>query len=128
MAFTEPITLADYDNADVDFVLQSRLKDGSEWIESDAGPNNIRRISIRHSNAGPSIQKGSKPVRRHLFQFVQEKLNTTLGKTEKLTVNLTITNDPGSELDNTEARHLLSFVRRLVETTDFDGKALRDET
>lgn len=128
MAFTDPIALDDSASVEQSFVLQSRQKDGSEWIESDATAGNVRRISIRHSNAGPSIQKGAKPVRRHLVQFSQETLNTTLGKTEKLVVNLTITNDPGSTLDNTEAAHLLAFVKGIIESSNFVDKILRDET
>lgn len=127
MAFAEPIVLANASAVNQNFVLQSRFKDGSDWIEDDATSTLTRRLSIRHSNAGPSVQKGFKPIRRHLVQMVEEKWNATLGKQEKVTLNLTVTVDPGSSVTVGEVYDLRAFMDSFLNNSNLD-KLLRDET
>jgi len=73
------------------------------------------------------VVKGSKPIRRHLVQFVHEKWNSDLGKTEKCVVNATITNDPGSTFTSTDLLHLVMFAREFLTSTRV-AQLLRDET
>lgn len=127
MAFTDPISLNDNAAAAQSFTRQTFVQQGSDWIESDATVASTRRIIIRHSNAGASVIKGGKPLRRHLVQFVQEAWNATLGKTEKATLNLTLTVDPGrSAITDTNLYDLRSFAKEWLTTANID-KVLRDE-
>lgn len=127
MAFTDPIALNDNAAASQSFVRQSGLLGGSDWVENDATLADTRRIVIRHSNAGASVQKGAKSVRRHLTQFVHEKYNATLGKTEKCTLNVTLTIDPGASFTTTNMYDLRAFAVNFLSTTNLD-KLVRDET
>jgi hypothetical protein len=127
MAYTDPIVLIDNATANQTFVRQSSQKDGSDWIENDATIALTRRIVIRHSNAGASVVKGSKPIRRHLVQFTHEAWNATLGKTEKATLNVTLTNDPGTAITAAQIYDLRSFAREFLTAANID-KMLRDET
>jgi hypothetical protein len=131
MAFADPIVLNDdtpITPVAQNFVLASRLLNGSEWIEDDAsGTTDVRRLSIRHSNAGPSTAKGQFPVRRHLFQVTHEKYNATTLKIEKVVVNVTITVDPGASITVQNQKDALAFARNFVTGANL-LKLLRDET
>jgi hypothetical protein len=128
MAFTDPIVLADNAAANQSFTLQSKTQNGSDYIENDATGTDQRKIVIRHTNAGPSVVKGAKPVRRHLVQFTHEKLNATLGKIEKITLNVTLTTDPGaSGLVAADIYHVRAFAANFLTTTNID-KLIRDES
>lgn len=128
MALTDPITLNDHSAVLKSFVLQNRGPGGSDYVESTATATDMRKIVIRHSNAGASIVKGSKPVRRHLIQFTDEEWNSTLGKTEKATVNVTITVDPGAAgISTLEIQDLVSFAKDFLSDTRL-AQMIRDET
>jgi len=127
MAYTDPISLFDNAAAAQSFVRQSNQKDGSDWIENDSTVALTRRIVIRHSNAGTSVVKGSKPIRRHLVQFTHEAWNATLGKTEKATLNVTLTNDPGTAITAAQLYDLRAFAVNFLTTANID-KMVRDET
>lgn len=128
MAFDNTLTLVDFSEANQNFVAQSRLQGGVDYIESDATAESTRRLSIRHTNAGASVLgKGAKPIRRHLVQFTHEKWNSELGKTEKATVNVTITVDPGASITTTEKRDLIAFAISLIGETANQDRLLRDE-
>lgn len=127
MAYTDPISLLDNAAASQSFTRQSSQLAGSDWIENDATLLDIRKIVLRHSNAGASVVKGGKPIRRHLAQFIHEKWNATLGKTERCALNVTLTIDPGASFSTTEIYHLRSFAKEFLTTTNVD-KMLRDET
>lgn len=127
MAFVEPILLDDNAVVEKEFALQGRSQFGSDWIESSSTPTDMRRVIIRHSNAGASIVKGAKPIRRHLVQFVHEKFNSTLNKTEKVVVNVTLTVDPGSSFVTSDLHHLVEFARNFLTDSNTE-KLIRDET
>lgn len=125
MAFAD-LTLGNYAEVNQSFVIQSQLPGGVDFIEDDATIGDTRRISIRHSNAGPSVVKGGKPIRRHLVQMTHEKWNADLGKTEKLVMNMTITNDPTTTFSETNIRDLWTFMVNFITDTNVK-KLLRDE-
>lgn len=127
MAYADPITVADNAAANQTFTLQSRQSAGSDWVESDATPTDMRKIVFRNSNAGASVAKGAKPVRRHLVQFSHEKWNSTLGKTEKAILNVTLTVDPGASFTTTNIYDLRAFAENFLSNTTID-QMLRDET
>lgn len=127
MAFTDPITLNDSSAVLQTFTRTSSFAGGSDWVENDGTMGDLRKISIRHTNAGPSATKGAKPLRRHFVQFVHEKWNAALGKTEKATFNVTITVDPSSALTTTNLRDLQAFLKNF-QTSGILDQLLRDET
>lgn len=129
MAFTDPIVLNDDAGPPVPqtFVLASRLQNGSDWVEDDATAAEVRRLSIRHSNAGPSTAKGQAPIRRHLVQFTHEKYNATTLKIEKLVMNITYTIDPGATLTLQNQKDIAAFGRNFFSAANL-AKLLRDET
>lgn len=129
MAFTDPITLADNSAANQTFTRQTFAPTGSDWVETDATVADTRRIIIRHTNAGPSVVKGSKPIRRHLIQFTHEAWNATLGKTERATLNATLTVDPArSEITDAHLYDLGNFAAEFLTVTANIDKLLRDES
>lgn len=128
MAFTDPQSLNDNSAAAQSFVRQDVLQGGSNWIENDATGTLIRKISFRHSNAGASVLKGGKPVRRHLVQFTHEAFNATLGKWDKATLNVTLTTDPGGGvITPTNIYDLRAFAVAFLTTGNID-KLMRDES
>jgi hypothetical protein len=127
MAYADPISLPNHAATDQDFTITSRLQNGSDWVETDATPTDMRTMSIRHSNAGPSVAKGANPIRRHLVQFVHSKWNDSLAKTEKLVLNVTMTVDPGSSFTTTNQQDLVAFANGFFTDTNL-AKLLRDET
>lgn len=127
MAFTDPITLNDSAAVLQTFTRQSSFAGGSDWVENDATLTEFRKISIRHTNAGPSATKGGKPLRRHFVQFSHEKYNATLGKMEKFTCNVTYTVDPQAALTLTNLRDVQAFAKNFATTTVLD-QMIRDET
>jgi len=127
MAYSDPLVLKDNAAVNQNFVVQSRLQGGVDYIEDDATTTDRRRISIRHSNAGPSVVKGSRPVRRHLFQVIHDKWNSTLGKQEKATLNITLTTDPGASITTAEILHLAAFGAEFLTLDANVEKLLRDE-
>jgi hypothetical protein len=129
MAFTDPIVLADSNPispANQTFTRQFTAQGGSDWIENDAIPSLVRKIVMRHSNAGPSTVKGAKPVRRHLVQFTLDKWNATTAKTEKAVVNCTITVDAASSITVAEIEDLSTFAANFLTDGNVE-KLLRDE-
>lgn len=125
MAFADTITVQDAAAADKVFVLQSRFNGGADYIWDGSTASLTERLKIRHSNVGSSVVKGQKPVRRHLVQFIAEKFNTDLGKTETVTTNVTITVDPGSTLTAEPEKHR-AFVESFLSTTTM-AQLIRDE-
>lgn len=127
MAFSDPITANDNAAVLQTFTQTGMLQNGSDWVENDATAASTRRLVLRHSNAGASVAKGASPIRRHLQQWTHEKYNATLGKTEKLTFNLTVTQDPGASFTSTDIYDLLAFVKNFSTTGNLD-KMLRNES
>lgn len=127
MAFDDPIVIADNSAANQSFTRKGVSLSTSEWIENDATSTNIRTLSIKHASAGPSVQKGSPPVRRHLVQFKLNKWNSILMKMEAATVNVTLTVDPGSTITAANIYDLMAFQKNLLSTTVID-QLMRDET
>lgn len=127
MAFDNTLTLTNNGAESESFVAQSRLQGGVDYIDVTSTAANTRKLSIRHTNAGPSVIKGGKPVRRHLVQMVQEKWNSTLGKTERATVNVTITVDPGASITLAEQQDLIAMASNFVDVDANVEKLLRDE-
>lgn len=92
---------------------------GSLWRWEGSTPALTKEMTIRRENAGNSIAPGSDKVQRFNVQLVSKVLNTTLGKTEKLTTNVTFTVDPGTTLD--AAKAILHFAM-LVDLLVTDGQ------
>jgi hypothetical protein len=131
MAFSDPITVLDRTATGKDFVLQSRTLNGSDYVEETASASDQRKILVRHQNAGPSVQKGAKAIRRHLVQFVDERYNATLGKQERAVLNVTLTIDPGSSaaLTGNGLADLAAFASNFFDPSgDTLEKLLRDES
>lgn len=132
MALTDPITLVNEQAVDTDFVRVSTYKDASDWVSEITPGSDVIKLSIRHANAGASIVKGAKPARRHLLQLRREKWNSTLGKTEIMTVNLTMTHDPASSLTSQDLRNILWMACYKFGTAAgsnaFADSLIRDET
>lgn len=127
MAFADPIVLADHAAANQNFTGRSSFQGGSDWVEDDATLSDQRTLSIRHTNAGPSVAKGQSPVRRHLVQLVHTKYDSTLGKNVKMTFNGTLTIDPGAGFTTTEQQNIVSFGTKFWTDTNL-AKVIRDET
>lgn len=92
----------------------------SEWVWEGSTPASHKTLVISHQNAGKSIAPGAMPVRRSLIQLVTTEYDATLGKTAKLTTNLTFTVDPGSGLTAADA---LLHLAMLVDFLQTDGQA-----
>jgi hypothetical protein len=128
MAFTDPLALTDSGGNTDNFVLQQRFAGGSDYVLSTSTPQDKSSVSFRHSNAGVSIAgKAAPPIRRHLVQFKREKYNSTLGRTEVLTYNVTITNDPASSFTTTDVDDMRAYVESFLSATTVP-QLLRDET
>lgn len=127
MAFDDPIVLADNSAVDQSFTRKGVSLTSSEWVESDSTSTNIRNLSIRHASAGPSVQKGAPPVRRHLVQFKLNKWNSILMKMEVATLNVTLTVDPGSTITAANIYDLVAFQKDLLTNSVVD-QLMRDET
>lgn len=127
MAFTDPITMNDNSSVLQTFTRTGQIQNGSDWVENDSILTDKRSILLRHSNAGPSKIKGAKPLRRHLVQMIHEKWNSTLGITDKATLNLTVTVDGASTITSTDLYNMLAMVKNFLTTGNLD-KILRDET
>lgn len=112
---TDPLTLEDAAAAGQDFTRISTTLGGSDWVEDDADVADTRRMIIRHSNAGASVNgKQAPPIRRHLVSFVHEKWNEESAKTEKAVINFTITHDPSTTFTAGNLNDLCSFAAQML--------------
>jgi hypothetical protein len=127
MAFADPIIVADHAAANQNFTGRSSMQGGSDWIEDDATLTDQRQLSIRHSNAGPSVLKGQTPIRRHLVQFQHVKYDSTIGKNVKMVLNTTLTIDPGAGFTTLEQQNLVAFTKNFFTDANL-AKLIRDET
>lgn len=128
MAYADPLTLNDSAPLAHNFTKQQSVPNGSDWIDGASTATDVTKILIRHSNAGTSIVAGQKPIRRHLVQFTREIWNATLGKTEKMTLNVTLTVDPGTSFTETNRDDLEAFAANFLLSDTFTDRLMRDET
>jgi hypothetical protein len=126
MAFTDPIVLADYAAANKSFNRGGFIPQGCQYIESTATPSDKRLLTIKHTTSGLGPNKS--PISRHLVQISHEKWNATLGKTEKLVMNLTITLENSSSFSaNPNQYDILTFLKNWISTANYD-KLIRGES
>lgn len=129
MALGTTLTLADSSAANQTFNLQQFVANGADYIESDATSDVQRSVGIRHSNVGKSQVKGRKPTRRHLIQMIHSEYNSTLGITERFTVNVTITRDSGNTaISATEEADAIAFAKNFLGNSTYMAAVLRDES
>lgn len=130
-------TLLDDSGADVDYVLQNYLADGSRRIATASDAIQPQLLEIKHTATG----KGVALVDRHLVSFSQTKNDVNSAGEKKLVVNFTISNPRSTAFTAGEVYDLVSqfvdFVtpatksiatNRVVLDTDKIAALLRGES
>jgi ribosomal protein L16 Arg81 hydroxylase len=130
MSFGATITLNDGQGTPVAVVfnLQQFVPNGADYIDATSTAALTRRLLIRHSNAGASLIKGQKPIRRHLVQAITEMFNEDLGKTEKITANFTFTVDPAHTFTDQQIEDPGVFLSNFIIGSNNMARLLRDES
>lgn len=124
--FSDPLTLDVTGADDPIFTKTGMGTNFSTWVDNDP-PTGVRReMSIRHAKIGKVNAVGG-IIQRHLVQIKHLQYNSTLGKDEVMTVNLTITLPSAHAITAANKLIVYEAIGKMLSTAGYTDRLERNE-